>query len=188
MNVEAQAIEEENVAPTKSLFGHSATSVVIDEVAETEEVSMGDSEPVEQVEDAHTEPFIEIDDAEQSIEEIQAQHEAEDAEEAIEPKPVEEAAEEDSLEAMQAKKEELTAKIEDKQKAERKAVIDQIAVVVKTYAIPINELVTALGGLPNPRKGLKAPITHKDGHGNTWSGRGKLPKWLKDKNPDDYKV
>lgn len=87
-----------------------------------------------------------------------------------------------------AKKLALDDKLTAKQKKEWPHVISQIAAVVKTYAIPVKVLADALGGIPSPRKGIPAPILYRDANGNAWSGRGKLPKWLKDKNPDDFKV
>ena len=32
---------------------------------------------------------------------------------------------------------------------------------------------------PSPAKGKKAPVKYKDDQGNTWSGRGSQPRWLK---------
>lgn len=94
----------------------------------------------------------------------------------------------DPLDAMKAERAALDKKIKAEQKAKRKAVIDQIVVVARNYEIPVQDIVTALGGLPSPSKGTKAPITHRDENGNTWSGRGKTPKWLAGKNADDYRV
>jgi DNA-binding protein H-NS len=89
---------------------------------------------------------------------------------------------------LKAEREKLDEAIQSKQLEERKSVISQIAAVVKLYDIPLLDLFKSLGGVPNPRKGEKAPITHKDDQGNTWTGRGRTPRWLKDKNPDDYRV
>lgn len=89
---------------------------------------------------------------------------------------------------LKAEREKLDQAIQNKQLEERKSVISQIAAVVKLYDIPLLDLFKSLGGVPNPRKGEKAPITHKDDQGNTWTGRGRTPRWLKDKNPDDYRV
>lgn len=89
---------------------------------------------------------------------------------------------------LKAEREKLDEAIHNKQLEERKSVMSQIAAVVKLYDIPLLELFKNLGGVPNPRKGEKAPITHKDSQGNTWTGRGRTPRWLKDKNPDDYRV
>lgn len=84
-------------------------------------------------------------------------------------------------------RDEAQAKLEEEQRKARKPVIDQIAAVVKAYNIPILELVEALGGVPNPRKGEKVPPLYTDGK-NTWSGRGCVPKWLRGKNLEDYKI
>lgn len=89
---------------------------------------------------------------------------------------------------LKAEREKLDEAIQSKQLEERKSVISQIAAVIKLYDIPLLDLFKSLGGVPNPRKGEKAPITHRDDQGNTWTGRGRTPRWLKDKNPDDYRV
>lgn len=84
------------------------------------------------------------------------------------------------------------AKAKEKKEAERLAqladVIDQIKSVVVEYKVPIKLLVRELGGIPSPQKGTKAPIKFKDSQGNKWSGRGKTPKWLEGKNPEDYRI
>lgn len=108
--------------------------------------------------------------------------ETEPAKEAVSPEKPE------TMNELQSQKTKLDGKITKKQQEERNDIINQIAAIVKTYAIPVGELVAALGGVPSPRKGIPAPILYRDSNGNAWSGRGKTPKWLKDKNPADYKV
>jgi DNA-binding protein H-NS len=34
-------------------------------------------------------------------------------------------------------------------------------------------------GKTSPIKGTKAPIKYRDNNGNTWSGRGSQPRWLR---------
>jgi DNA-binding protein H-NS len=74
----------------------------------------------------------------------------------------------------------LDRRIQEKQKAQRASVIEQIVNVVKEYDVPIEELVEALGGLKLRRKGTKAKAKYRDpATGTTWSGRGKEPAWIK---------
>lgn len=76
-----------------------------------------------------------------------------------------------------------------KREEELKSVISQIVAVVDRYKVPTRRLVDALGGLPSPQKGTTVPTKYHDPvSGKKWSGRGKLPNWLKDKNPEDYRV
>ena len=41
-----------------------------------------------------------------------------------------------------------------------------------------------------PAKGYKAPIKYRGPNGQTWTGRGKLPRWIKDsgKDKEEFKV
>lgn len=197
--------EDENaVQPTRSLFGGAANPFAsdaqpselgvdaeLDIVEQRLEDGQLDDQP-EQVEppvpqavaDVPKPVTEEIEEALPVVEEsneIQAD-EAEVAEPVVEEKPVTE------IERLKAAREELDAQIADKQNAERKSVISQIAAVIKLYDIPLVDLMKALGGVPNPRKGEKAPILYRDDQGNTWTGRGKTPRWLKNKNPEDYRV
>lgn len=95
----------------------------------------------------------------------------------------------EELKDLQAQRDALDKQINDRKAAEQKAVIAQIVGVVKTYSVDVHELVDALGGLPNKRKGIPAPIKYRDpATGNQWSGRGKAPGWLADKNREDYLV
>ena len=67
-----------------------------------------------------------------------------------------------SVKELQAEKSKLDAELAARQKEEKKGVIAQIAAIVKTYGISVTELAAALGGVPNPRKGVKAPVLYKD--------------------------
>jgi DNA-binding protein H-NS len=85
-----------------------------------------------------------------------------------------------SIEQLKAQQAELDRRIQEKQKAQRASVIEQIVNVVKEYDVPIEELVEALGGLKLRRKGTKAKAKYRDpATGTTWSGRGKEPAWIK---------
>lgn len=75
-----------------------------------------------------------------------------------------------------------------KQQEEKKGVIEQVINVVKEYSITPEELVEALGGLKVKRKGVKAKIKYRDDAGNTWSGRGKEPNWIKGKDRESFRV
>lgn len=88
-----------------------------------------------------------------------------------------------SVEELRRQQEEIDRKIQEKQKAEKKAVIDQIVNVVNTYQIPVEELVEALGGMKVKRKGAKAKPKYRDPvTGTIWTGRGKEPAWIRGKD------
>lgn len=182
----SEPVEPEDAGEPAETVEPEAEQEAEDALAESEEQPV--SEPVE------------ADDAEVTLEEVQARHAAEDAAiekaEEVEPLTADHPDHPDvtvapakpkSVKELQEEKQKLEAELTARQSEERKAVIAQIAAVVKTYNIPVAELAAALGGVPNPRKGTKAPILYRDG-ANEWSGRGKLPNWLKGKNPEDYRV
>lgn len=94
-----------------------------------------------------------------------------------------------SVEELKQRQAEIDRKIREKEEAEKKQVIDQIVDVVRTYKIPIDELVDALGGLKIKRKGVKAVQKFQDpATGATWSGRGKEPHWIRGKNRDKFRI
>ncbi|MCF8861651.1 H-NS histone family protein [Agrobacterium phage OLIVR2] len=182
MTSENEHDEAAALAPTQSLFAGNAAVAPVSEPKEEEAV-----ETVQAVEEVVTEAPEPTDagDSEQTMEAVQTEHAAEDL--TVAEATVAATEQPKTLKELQAEKAALDAKIAAQQKAERKAVVDQIAIVVKNYNIPVAELVEALGGLPNPRKGTKAPVLFTDGK-NNWTGRGKIPNWLKDKNIEDYRI
>ena len=95
----------------------------------------------------------------------------------------------DSVAALKAQKEDIERQIADKQNAEKQSVLSQIKTVVENFNIPVEELLTFLGGLPSKRKGVKAPIKYRDtATGNEWSGRGKAPSWIKDQDRSKFLI
>ena len=86
-----------------------------------------------------------------------------------------------TVEQLKAQQEELARKIQEKQKAGRKDVIDQIVRVMREYDVPLDDVIEAFeGGSTSKRKGSKAKAKYRDpATGNEWSGRGKPPLWIK---------
>jgi DNA-binding protein H-NS len=94
-----------------------------------------------------------------------------------------------SVEELKQQQEEIDHKIREKQEAEKKAVIEQIVTVVNMYNIPVDELVGALGGMKIKRKGVKAVQKYQDpATGQTWSGRGKEPLWIRGKKRGKFLI
>lgn len=177
-NVVEPTVAEETVSdePEQTHSEPQETESNVEVVTETVEPTTVEEVPVDNI----------ADDAEQTVEKVQEEHKTEDA--VLEPVEQESEQELPEIARLKAEREKLDEAIQSKQLEERKSVISQIAAVVKLYDIPLLDLFKSLGGVPNPRKGEKAPITHRDDQGNTWTGRGRTPRWLKDKNPDDYRV
>lgn len=83
--------------------------------------------------------------------------------------------------------EELQRQAAAQREAEITAVKDQIRTLMTTYGLTLADLGTAKS---KPSK-ERAPVPVKyrdDATGETWTGRGRAPKWLEGKNKDDYLV
>lgn len=88
-----------------------------------------------------------------------------------------------------AEREALDAQIEAQKVAEKRAVMVQMKNVQETYGISLEEYVEHCGGLKIKRKGVKAKPKYRDpATGAIWTGRGKPPVWLRDKNFEDYLI
>jgi|GEM_PF-4290373 len=84
-----------------------------------------------------------------------------------------------------AQQEELAQKIEEARAKEREPIIEQIKALIALHDITLKEL----GFKAKSAKATKAaagkatlPARYQNEDGLTWSGRGRIPLWLKDKN------
>lgn len=81
----------------------------------------------------------------------------------------------------------LNLLVEEAKQREKQAALAEIGNQVKEYGITEIELLRAAGFLKPKRQ--KAPAKYYDPNsGNSWSGKGPRPRWLVDKNLDDYLV
>nr|WP_241025671.1 H-NS histone family protein [Burkholderia sp. Tr-20390] len=88
---------------------------------------------------------------------------------------------------LSAELKELNVRIADAKREEKRAALEAFKVLVDLYGISQEELLLALGF--TKAKPTRAPAKYYDpSSGKTWSGRGPTPKWLQDKNPDNYLV
>lgn len=71
---------------------------------------------------------------------------------------------------LQKQRDELEAQIEQKREAMRAECWDEVSKVLKKYGFNVKDVVP------------KATVTvsYRDAQGNTWSGRGKRPAWVKE--------
>jgi len=65
--------------------------------------------------------------------------------------------------------------------------VREVQATIDQYGIPAADLTfkAVVSPVAKPRaagsgKGVKAPIKYRDANGNTWSGRGLKPRWLRD--------
>ena len=86
-----------------------------------------------------------------------------------------------SLSELMAQKEAIEKRIADARKNERAAAIQKIKALMADHGLTVADL----HGKPAPagrasRKGSKVPAKYRDpATGDSWSGRGLQPKWLK---------
>jgi DNA-binding protein H-NS len=64
----------------------------------------------------------------------------------------------------------------EKQHADRAAVREKILAVAKEHGVDIHELFGRKGNGKGARG--KVAIKYRDGAGNTWTGRGRMPLWM----------
>ena len=80
-----------------------------------------------------------------------------------------------------AKKAELEQQIIDIQREERASAIAQVKALMAQHGLTLADLGTrSTPAAPKSRSGTKVPVKYRDPTtGQTWSGRGLHPKWLK---------
>jgi DNA-binding protein H-NS len=65
--------------------------------------------------------------------------------------------------------------------------IQQVKALMAEYGITLDDL-----SAPTRKKGktsnTKASVQFRDADGNTWSGRGRMPGWLKDKDKEKFRI
>lgn len=82
---------------------------------------------------------------------------------------------------------ELQAKAEQARIEELSGAIAQIHALMKQYGITVQDL----QGTEKKTRKTSAPVAAKyrdPATGKEWTGRGREPLWLKDKNKDDFKI
>lgn len=88
---------------------------------------------------------------------------------------------------MQKQLGQLNLLVEETRQQEKRAILAEIGEHVKEYGITEIELLRAAGFIQAKRK--KAPAKYYDPDtGQSWSGKDPRPKWLVDKNLNDYLI
>ncbi|WP_029890020.1 H-NS histone family protein [Polycyclovorans algicola] len=73
----------------------------------------------------------------------------------------------------------LKRQAEDVRRQELKSVIDEIKVSMEKYGITLSDLQSAMGR-GGKKKTTVAPKYRNPAGGQTWTGRGRAPRWLAD--------
>lgn len=88
-----------------------------------------------------------------------------------------------SLQELLAQREQLNRQIEETQKAERQSAIDKVRSLMAEFGLSMEDLQGKAAPVTKRKTtegGRKAAVKYRDAAGNTWSGRGLQPRWLKE--------
>nr|WP_314621622.1 H-NS histone family protein [uncultured Noviherbaspirillum sp.] len=92
-----------------------------------------------------------------------------------------------SYKDIQAEIAELQAKAEEARFKEIASAISKIKTLMQEYNISVEDLAEK----SKKEKGLKKKsvnVKFQDKDGNTWSGRGRIPKWLQGKDKEKFRI
>jgi DNA-binding protein H-NS len=97
------------------------------------------------------------------------------------------------LDGLLAERAKLDKLIEEKSKEMRQPALDDVKAKIDLFKFTAEELGfgNPMNRLPTPKsKGERAKVDakYKDDQGNTWSGRGRAPDWLKTDGAVDEKL
>lgn len=89
-----------------------------------------------------------------------------------------------TLQDLLAQKADLERKIQETQRNERQAAVDKVRALMAEFGLSVEDLGGKASG-PGRKKASgdgtrKAAVKYRDAAGNTWSGRGLQPRWLKE--------
>ncbi len=86
-----------------------------------------------------------------------------------------------TLQELVAQKEQLEREIETTRKSERETALNQVRTLMKEYGLSVSDLsLKSVASKTGSGKGTKVAAKYRDAStGDTWSGRGLQPKWLK---------
>ena len=93
-----------------------------------------------------------------------------------------------SLPELLAQKAALDEQISRLKREERSKAVEEVRALVEAYEISANEIFSTVSRKP---RAAKAPVAAKYRNtetGETWSGRGRSPKWLEGKDKAAYAV
>ncbi|CAB3773254.1 H-NS family nucleoid-associated regulatory protein [Paraburkholderia humisilvae] len=95
----------------------------------------------------------------------------------------------DPYEELLAKREQLDAEIMAMRAAKRPDVIAQIGRLMQEYEINVSEIEEWHGRQEGDRRRGRVPPRYLDPKtGATWSGRGKRPRWMAGRNPEEFRI
>lgn len=93
-----------------------------------------------------------------------------------------------SLPELLAQKAALDEQIARLKREERSKAVEEVRALVEAYEISANEIFSAGARKPRAAKASVAAKYRNSETGETWSGRGRSPKWLEGKDKAAYAV
>ena len=89
-----------------------------------------------------------------------------------------------TLSELLAQRDALEAKIQERSKTERADAIGKVRALMQENGLTLSDLGAGSGGKTRAGSAVKSPakkvaVKYRDGGGNSWSGRGLQPRWLK---------
>jgi len=76
---------------------------------------------------------------------------------------------------------------EEARSKEIEGALSQIKALMEEYGLTVNDI-EGLSKRKSSKAAQQANIQFKDDAGNTWSGRGRMPAWLKGKDKEQFRV
>lgn len=95
------------------------------------------------------------------------------------------------LKALEAELAALTEKVTAERARVKYETIEAITAMLASGTLTPDDLIALLPATPaKPRnRAITLPPKYRDpDSGNTWSGKGKVPKWIEGKNRDEYLI
>lgn len=86
----------------------------------------------------------------------------------------------DELEKIQQQIQELQKKANELQQQKKSAIIEEVKAKIKAYGLTAKELGLGAVEKHEDKRSQPVAIKYRDGD-NTWTGRGRKPKWLEEK-------
>jgi len=89
-----------------------------------------------------------------------------------------------TLQELLAQKADLERKIQETQRHERQSAIEKVRALMAEFGLSVEDLngkAASTGSRKKSSDGTrKAAVKYRDAAGNTWSGRGLQPRWLRE--------
>jgi DNA-binding protein H-NS len=84
-----------------------------------------------------------------------------------------------ALDTLIAQRDDLQRQIDALEAERRASLIAQAHAALKALGVTAADLLPARVGRKAPRSRAPAPVRYRDDKGNTWTGRGQQPVWLR---------